>query len=174
MKKVLLLLMIAAFSASCTKTKDEIARDFIESKIKESMNDPESYEFASITPLDSVFSQFKDEPYAKEIRKEINRLDVKKGTYTLLSEDTYSNRSTFSKKQMEQFKDSVNHYQNAKSEKESEMAKLESEYTPRMEGYKTIFTFRGKNAFGAMIKNSYEITISENLDSILNMKIKEE
>lgn len=170
MKKYIYLFALLLTAASCAKTNEEIARAFIESQIKEGMNDPSSYEFVSLTPLDSVFSEFKDEPQGKEIRKEINELDIKMRAFEKLSEDTYSNRYTFTKKQMQQFKDSMNYYFEAKKEKDSYYALVESNYKPKMKGYKTTFTFRGKNAFGAIIKNSYELYLNEKLDSIVNVK----
>lgn len=171
MKKIILFALIAIAMSSCTKTKDEIAREFIESQIKEGMNDPSSYEFASMTPLDSVFSLFKNEDEAKEIRKEINHFDIKSGTFERLSEDTYSNRSVFSKQQMAEFKDSMEYYKKILAEKEAYYAEREEKYQPRMEGYKTTFSCRGKNAFGAMIKNTYEIILNENLDSIISAEM---
>lgn len=173
MKKLMILMMLAIIGASCTKTKDEIAKDFIESKIKEWMNDPSSYEFASMTPLDSVFSQFKDEKETVELE---NKISVMKGMakfFKTKSEDSFY-KKYYPKEEIEQAKDSLDYYTRKLEEKEEEMARLESGYIPRMEGYKTTFTFRGKNAFGSMIKNSYEIIISENLDSITNTRMIEE
>lgn len=172
MKKIILMALVVIVATSCTKTKDEIARDFIESQIKEGMNDPSSYEFASMTPLDSVFSEFKKENETIELEYEIRTLKRKKAVFKDKAEDPFYKRY-YPKKEIEQAKDSLDYYTQKTEEKEAKMAKLESEYIPRMVGYKTTFSCRGKNAFGAMIKNTYELIISESLDSLIKVKMVE-
>lgn len=165
--------LIAILATSCSKTKDEIAREFIESQIKEGMNDPSSYEFASMTPLDSVFSELKDEKEMIELEDEIRFLKGMTKFFRSKAEDSFYKRY-YSKKDIDQAKDSLDYYIRKSEEKEAEMAKLESEYIPMMVGYKTKFSCRGKNAFGAMIKNTYELVISESLDSLIEVRMVEQ
>lgn len=172
MKKIFLIALIAIVASSCSKTKDEIARDFIESKIKEGMNDPSSYEFASMTPLDSVLSEFKKEKEIIELEYEINVMKGMANFFKKKSEDSFYKRY-YPKKEIEQAKDSLDYYTRKSEEKDAEMTKLEAEYIPRMLGYRTTFSFRGKNAFGAIIKNTCELVISENLDSIVGIRMDE-
>lgn len=172
MKKIILMALVVIVATSCAKTKDEIARDFIESQIKDGMNDPSSYEFASMTPLDSVFSEFKNEKETIELEDEIRFLKGMTKFFRSKAEDPFYKRY-YPKKDIEQAKDSLDYYIRKSEEKETEIAKLESEYIPRMVGYKTTFSCRGKNAFGAMIKNTYELIISENLDSLIKVKMVE-
>ena len=49
-------------------------------------------------------------------------------------------------------------------------SKMDS-YIPKLKGYSTIFKFRGENAFGAIVLNSYKVIFNKDLTEIKSMEL---
>ena len=66
--KKLFITMVAVLMASlffsCEKTQEQILQEMIEARLDSTMHNPRSYEFVSMSPIDSIMSEFKDEKEA--------------------------------------------------------------------------------------------------------------
>ena len=71
MKKIsfyLIAFTLAYTFQSCEKTQEEILKEMIESRLDSTMHNPDSYEFVSMSPIDSVMSKWDDEDDAEKIK----------------------------------------------------------------------------------------------------------
>lgn len=85
MKKVLWLLVFICFF-SCSKTKQEILKNEIETKIKSGLNDPSSYEF----------ERFRVDSSMIEIQRELEKMRLKKNDTTYCKKSIIKYDGSFS------------------------------------------------------------------------------
>lgn len=78
MKKTLLLVCAIIALCSCGKSNEDKARKVIESELKTTMKDWNSYEFVEISKVDSAFTLFMDSQEGKAIRELQSALSSKK------------------------------------------------------------------------------------------------
>lgn len=140
---------------SCEKTQDEILRDMIEEKIISTLDDPDSYEFASISQTDSVMSVWENEEDAKKIKislsmneAQLKALNAKANNPNL----SYKQRLDAAEKGLPIAVkiDSLN----------TLYVKNKMSYRPYLTGYYTIFKYRCKNEFGAKVLNSAKVVLN--------------
>jgi hypothetical protein len=171
MKKFLFIATIASMVlsfASCEKTKEEQLKDMIEARLDSTMNNPDSYEFVSMTPIDSVMSKWEEEVDAEKIKLLISIYDAEVDVLNAKADNrtfSYSKRISFAEKGLKNIEkiDSL----------KDEYIKKSLEYVPFLTGFYTTFKFRGENAFGAIVLNAYKVTFNKELTEIKSMELIE-
>lgn len=140
---------------SCEKTQEEILKEMIESRLDSTMHNPDSYEFVSMSPIDSVMSKWDDEDDAKKIKlfismyeAETDALNAKADNPTL----SYNKRISLLEK-------GLKNLEKVDSLKKEYISRGLS-YTPYLTGYYTIFKYRCKNEFGAKVLNSAKVVLN--------------
>lgn len=172
MKKLLFIAVIASailsFS-SCEKTKEEQLKDMIEARLDSTMNNPDSYEFVSMTPIDSIMSKWTEEMESFLLEQKIKSLESKNKRLYAQSDMKY----LYSHKERIAFLDSVGINNNKQDSLLKVYKSKMDSYIPKLKGYSTIFKFRGENAFGAIVLNAYKVTFNKELTEIKSIELIE-
>lgn len=171
MKKLLTLIAVLAMAASffsCEKTQGEILKEMIESRLDSTMNNPDSYEFVSMTPIDSVMSEWKDEKEAVllELAITMNKSE-NKALYAKVDA-----KHTFSYQERLAFLEQIKKNNEKIDSLAVKYIDKRDSYTPHITGYYTMFKFRGQNEFGAIVLNEYKVTFNKELTEITKMETK--
>jgi hypothetical protein len=139
---------------SCSEkqpTQDEIVKKNIEELMVAQMNDPESYEFVKIELLDSVLYSDNIEFRRKHFQRELYG-----DQGTLITQEEYKTQFPilYDKRKVQELKEQI-------EKNERILFKIDSLETQlgnrkkEVASYTYIFSFRGKNSFGAKILNEY-------------------
>lgn len=163
MKKLVLLVTIASIMCSCGQSGEDKAKKLIESHLQTSMNDWSSYEFVSITPLDSVFTKFEESDYMKEHRKKMLTAMVNTG-------DIKSKLKSCEKSVESILQDSLLYFQNIEDSLMDVFNVQRESFKGDFIGYETTFSFRGNNKLGAKVLSNIIVTFDKDLTVITNVK----
>lgn len=163
MKKIVLFVITAIALFSCAKSNEEKAKALVESKLQTTMKDWASYEFIEMTHLDSVFTEFGKSDFMKEHRDKM--LPILNATA-----DIKGRLKECSQSEEKSLNDSLIYYKNIEDSLMSIYELKKKEFKGDYIGYKTIFTFRGNNSFGAKVINHIKVTFDKDITTILEMK----
>ena len=167
LKFVITTIMVASF-ASCEKTQEQLLREMIETNIIENMNNPKSYEFVSISQADSIMSKWEDEEDAQKIKIFISMYEAEnKALYAKADNPAFSYNKRIS------FVEKVGSNNKKIDSLGVEYIARKAEYVPHLTGYSIDFKFRGQNAFGAIVLNTYKVVLDETKTQIKEMKLAE-
>lgn len=167
MKKLLLFAAaILALLSSCEKTQQQILQEMIEARLDTTMNNPKSYEFVSMTPIDSVMSEFKDEKEATLIELAITMNKAENKALYAKADAKY----TFSYQERIGFLEQIGKNNEKIDSLTAKYIDKRDSYIPHITGYYTIFKFRGQNEFGAIVLNEYKVTFNKELTEIVKME----
>lgn len=163
-KIYLLTIITSIFFTSCSTepSQKEIVKNKIETKIKSAMNDPASYEFASIELIDSTTNKINFE-YTKsslEMDLEFQEKQLKSDSIK------YSQAEFESLKKI--YKDGIDKYRPKVKNTKSELDKIEkikqklaeNGELDKVVSYEYLFSFRGNNKLGAKVKNTVIVQIT--------------
>lgn len=171
MKKLLFIIAAAVLVCSfvsCEKTKEDILRELIENEVKSTMNDPKSYEFVSMSPVDSIMSNWEDEEKAKKLKIFVSMYESEnKALYAK------SDNPSFSYNKRIAFLEKVGSNNNKIDSLEREYLTSKTEYKPYSTGCYTIFKFRGNNELGVKVINSLKVVLNKELTEIKEIQIVE-
>lgn len=166
MKKILALVLLACTIVSCEKTQEDILREMIEKRLETTMHNPKSYEFVSMSPVDSIMSEFKDDKNAILIEMAIKAQNSERKILWSKVDAKYvysiNERISFTK-QIEEKNKKIDSLL-------VKYSNMQDSYVPHLTGYYTIFNFRGQNKFGALVLNSYKVIFNKELTEISEMK----
>lgn len=153
-KTFFILIAFAFIYNSCTQkepTRDEIVKNNIEEYIKPNLNDPESYEFVSLTLLDSVLFidniNFRKEMFSNRIKN----AEASLGAMTRGNEEF---PMTFSEEEMNKYKIEIENNKTIYSKIE-EVEKSMGDKVNDVASYTYVFKMRGNNKMGAKVLNDY-------------------
>lgn len=168
MNKIILLLTLAV--VSCSPSKEDLAKEKIESHLLSKMNDAKSYEFVSI---DSLQSYTKFDSLVKEIefseKMIISMKELVDSNESFINTMNRIDNSSDYVKSLHEISDNTNKdikgllskIEHSKVEIKNESLKKE------IIEYRTNINFRGKNALGALMLNSAYVRLDK------DMKVKE-
>lgn len=153
MKKLLIAGIAAIAISSCGKTNESKMRDLIESQLETTMKDYSSYEFVEMSPITEAI-----EPYSAT--KEYDML--------------YNLKNDIEHKRLEYSAKSINEELLPKLEQQIDsidklIARNKAEYKGESVGYKTKFSFRGKNSLGATILTKKVYISDKEFNKILHV-----
>lgn len=171
MKKILTLIAVLAMAASffsCEKTQEEILKEMIESRLDSTMHNPKSYEFVSMSPIDSVMSKWDDEDDAKKIKIFISMYESETDVLNAKADNT----SLSYNKRISLLEQGLKNLEKVDSLKKEYISR-DLSYTPHLTGYYTLFKFRGQNKFGAIILNEYKVIFNKELTEIKDVEVIE-
>lgn len=161
MKGQLLLLAILAFSFlfnACSKShsRDALVKKSAEVYIKEHMNDPSSYEFSDLKLIDSTLYKdnitFRRDSFRDEIKFDSDRLERQLSYRREIP-------SMYDPKDVKSLRASIE--QNKKILAEIKLIEQGlGNKVNQVAAYKYLFSCRGKNAFGALILNTYVLQVT--------------
>ena len=166
MKQIFIITFCFLVLLGCSENHNRIAQENIENHLKNVMNDPSSYEFVSMTELDTIYKV----PYYKErvldYEKFVERiglsLERKKEELKIALSDSKKGNATISqmKYQVEELQFFLD--RNIK-ELNAYRELLESSKKKDIKEIKTIFTIRENNENGVKVINKYYVSLNENL-----------
>ena len=153
---------------SCEKTQEQILREMIESRLDSAMHNPDSYEFVSMSPIDSVMSKWDEEVEAEKIKLFISMYEAETDALNAKADNTtlsYNKRISLLEKGLKNLEkvDSL----------KKEYISQGLSYTSYLTGYYTLFRFRGQNKFGATILNEYKVIFNKELTEIIDFEVIE-
>lgn len=143
MKKTLLLVCAITALCSCGKSNEDKAREVIESELKTTMKDWNSYEFVEMSKVDSAFTLFMDSQEGKAIRELQSALSLKKAEY-----EVNSRYPELYKERIQVMRDSIPIIEHMEDSLKAEYDAKEKEYKGDFIGYRTKFKYRGNNSLG--------------------------
>lgn len=151
---ILIVIAFTVIYSSCSEkepTRDEIVKNNIEEYIKPNLNDPESYEFVSLTLLDSVL-------YIDNInfRKEmfLDRVKNDEGSLGIMISGNEEFPTTFSEEEMNEYRRKIDNNKAIYSKIE-EVEKSMGDKVNEVASYTYIFQMRGNNKMGAKVLSEY-------------------
>lgn len=166
MKKLLLFASaILALLSSCEKTQQQILQEMIEARLDSTMNNPDSYEFVSMTQIDSVMSKWENEKDAEKIKIFISMYEAETDALNARADNT----SLSYNKRISLLEKGLKNLEKVDSLKNEYITKSLS-YEPYLTGYYTIFNFREQNEFGAIVLNSYKVIFNKDLTEIIKIE----
>ena len=170
MKKQITFLFLIMFVLSCSKkpTSDEIARRNIEEYLLPSLNDPESYEFVNMSPLDTIFviesaknSLTEYEKMLKEMKDYPDRIKKQEDFA-----DKFDKHKGYEKDAAEA-RANAKKFRELYAEVEGKIAEKKSEITAtkpdEISEINTKFKFRATNKMGGKILASYYVALTDSL-----------
>lgn len=167
MNKIILLLTLSVIS--CSSSKEELAKEKIEAHLLSKMNDAKSYEFVSI---DSLQSYSKFDSLVKEIEfleKIVNSMkETVESDKSFIKTISGINNDSDLIEDTQNFMDSTNkHINESLSKIEHSKFELKNKsFKKEIIEYRTNFTFRGKNALGALMLNRTYVRLDKDLNVI--------
>lgn len=143
MKKTLLLVCAITALCSCGKSNEDKAREVIESELKTTMKDWNSYEFVEMSKVDSAFTLFMDSQEGKVIRELQSALSSKKTEY-----EVNSRYPELYKERIQVMRDSIPIIEHMEDSLKNVYDTKEKEYKGNFIGYRVKFKYRGNNSLG--------------------------
>lgn len=167
LKFVITIFMVASFS-SCEKTQEQILQEMIEARLDSTMHNPQSYEFVSMSPIDSVMSKWDEEVDAEKIKLFISMYEAETDVLNAKADNTTLSYN----KRISLLERGLKNLEKVDSLKKEYISQGLS-YTPYLTGYYTLFKFRGQNKFGATILNEYKVIFNKELTEIIDFEVIE-
>jgi len=157
--------------SSCAKepTTEEKVKTAIESKLLQSLHDPESYEFVSIGKIDTIYSKVHYGEMLEQYKELVNSMN------------NYPEKIEKFMEQAKEFRNYGNQYEPDAVKSEEMAQKLQKTYDESKEGVEkyqnlydsskeneikeltTIFKCRANNKLGAKILTDYNVTLTDSL-----------
>ncbi|EKN09451.1 hypothetical protein HMPREF1076_04480 [Parabacteroides goldsteinii CL02T12C30] len=154
MKRLIYILSVVIILCSCQKSNEDKAKEIVKQHLKENLNDWNSYEPISFSPLDSVFSVMEIDPDIIAAESKLKLFDRPFSLSTSMletwKEDTVKYAKAY-KEELSNWKmlnDSVFYYK-------SIVDSLKSNYQPRFEGFIIRHKYRANNENG--VKLLYDV-----------------
>lgn len=171
MKKTMFLLLSGIMTASiligCKAKEENKLKVMIESSIKKNMNEPDSYEFVSMSQLDSIMSKWEDEKQARQIEIFISMYEAEYMALMAKADAKYS----YTVNQRIKFTEQAgNNIKKIDSLKYLNLEKR-TNYKPYVTGYTSEFKIRELNELGAKVLNTYLVTLNDSLTTIISLKL---
>lgn len=168
MKNLFIILFSVLLLTSCSKDQNKELRKILEQKFLENLDDPDSYEFVSITNLEPYTSKDSTMEYY-EIYKSIKHQSIL-DRYEKRSDFFYEVKAEFDET-WEVYKEAELSYLDAKTNMDASydtLKKILSDYEIQEKNPKHIlnkaeYKFRANNKLGAKILGSYIIYYDDNL-----------
>jgi len=172
MKRIMLMLMGFALLSSCVNepTFTDLAKDKIETKLIEVLDDPKSYEFIEIILLDSIMLQFNIDTRKKDFD---DRIISEKERLDYMKEFIKSTPWMYPPEKIKEQEDEIQRNVNIRNRIDSIEISL-GERVKEVAAYTYQFTFRAKNAFGALERVESYIQITPTLEIVNSTTNKEE
>lgn len=168
MKKILSTALCMLLFIGCSSPEKK-AQKLVQSKLKETMNDPKSYESVKFSELDSTFTSLSDDSTFNALFNKakfyLNRSEslMREADLLLSFENNYFERK---KKLMDEsglYLDSAKMFRPL-------YEKAEKNFVPQHNGWAITHTFRGNNAMGAKILNTYLFTFNKKITEITDAR----
>lgn len=168
MKKILFIALSALLLLSCSSNEKK-AQKLVQSKLKETMNDPKSYESVKFSELDSIFTTVSDDSLINSL---FNKADIylktaeslmRKADLMLSFEPDY-----FANKQS--LMDEAGRQLDSAKVFRAQYDELSAKFVPKHKGWAITHTFRGNNAMGAKILNTYLFTFDKDITEITDAR----
>jgi hypothetical protein len=178
MKKILLLLLLLPFSIFGQKktasTPLEKMKGAIKTYLYENMNDFNSYQPVSFSPIQEVQVDFSAMPESLTLTKQMVTLMRKAKPYTDQMEylkKLWGEKSIENNKEYLSNVDSAKKYRGLADSIKSIAENKIRLYNSLETEYKVTHKFRGKNTFGAYILNNYEFTFNHSyqITNVINL-----
>lgn len=168
--KKLFITMVAVIMASlffsCEKTQEQILQEMIEARLDSTMHNPRSYEFVSMSPIDSIMSEFKDEKEAVLLELAISMNKAENKALYAKADAKY----TFSYQERIGFLEQIKENNDKIDSLTAKYIDKRDSYVPHITGYYSNFKFRGQNEFGAIVLNEYKVLFNKELSEITDMQ----
>ncbi len=166
MRQIFIITVCFLAFLGCSKNHKRIAQENIENHLKTVMNDPSSYEFVTMTKLDTIYKV----PYYKERVKDYEKfverigfsLERKKEALKITLSDSKKGNATISQMKY-QVEESQKFLDRNVKELYAYKELLESSNKEDIKEVKTIFTIRENNENGVKVINKYYVSLNENL-----------
>lgn len=153
-------LTLVLLICSCSKSKDQKAKDLIVDHLKISMNDYNSYQSIDFSKLDSTVTTYMSSQSAKEKVSIVN--SIKDSVEELQRQLLYS-EDIDKRRHIIKLLDSS-------SAILTTMQKENNYFKPQFNGYAMSHSFRGKNSFGALVLNVDTFYFDKTLSKIVAIK----
>ncbi|SDF24043.1 hypothetical protein SAMN05421636_1272 [Pricia antarctica] len=166
MNRKIVYLFFLILLLGCSKNPNQIAQENIEKHLKSIINDPSSYEFVSMTELDTIYKI----PYYKERVLDYERfvkriglaLERKKEELGTALSDQKKGEATI-KDLKYQVEESQNFLDKNIKELQAYEKLLESSKEKDIKEIKTVLTIRENNKQGVKVLNKYYVSLNNNL-----------
>ena len=163
MKKITILIVAVTLLVSCSNPEKK-AQKLIEKELQTSLNDPKSYESVNFGSLDSVFTspsrdidyigyKSKYDVYTNAYEEQMAKVKL----YSGLS--IYYDETKFALEMAQIYLDTVEVVS-------AKMIEISTNFVYEFDGWKMKHTFRGKNAFGAVIVSSMMFYFDKELTKV--------
>lgn len=163
MKKVLLLILAIIALTGC-KSKEDKAKELIESQLKSTMNDWSSYEFVKMSKMDSTFTSYIYTTEYENLIEKISNFELKKTDLTVCSDYPV----LYGKARCKEMQDSVPILEDLINKTKEKIENNKKSFNSEFNGYKVEFTFRGNNSLGAKVLNSTIYLFDKDLTKIVD------
>jgi hypothetical protein len=147
--------------ASCSKSKEDIAKSLIKENLKTTLNDFNSYEPVEFGKLDTSFSKldlFNEEMELKKLNDKVDEIALNKYDLDRTIKDIQAD------------KESLILIQKANDSISKLIENKKKNFKPQLAGFKMKHTLRAKNALGATILQTYTFYFSEDLTKVYNVE----
>ena len=167
MKKLVVMLVLAAFIAGCSPSDEGKAKKLIQEYLKEGLNNPKSYESISFSALDSVFTDvYFDKMYLAlddsvnmyKMRAELKMDLVETARIYRFFDDARAHLA-----EAEILLDKMRYF----SEKRIDYIRG---FVSEFSGWKMKHEFRATNAMNALIKSTYVFNFNKDVTEIKNVE----
>lgn len=146
------LIAAIAFLSSCGTSNDDKAKSLIESSVKQSMHNPDSYQFVEMSPLVDAVEPYKATKEYETLYNKVNDLE-----HAILE---YSAKG-INESEIPGLKIQVDSLNNV-------IKGNEKSHKGEFVGYKTTFVFSGTNKLGVTVKAKKMFILDKELKTILH------
>lgn len=167
MKKIIFIILSAIFLIACS-SPEKNAQKLIKNSLMESMNDPKSYESVKFSELDSVFTVYYEDPVYVSLNNKIDNIDIvfkatDEARRSLLQINPFDKKIDVYMEELKIMSDSIKSHSN-------ELLEFLDNFTPEFNGWFMTHTFRGNNAMGAKVLNSYRFIFDKDITEIRDVQ----
>ncbi len=168
MKKIMFFTLSAMLLIACSSPEKD-AQKLIKSSLMETMNDPKSYESVKFSELDSIFTSVETDSALnvlfRNARRQLDKSEslMRESNRILSFEPNYVERK---KKLMDEAKLYLDSAETFRTSYEKAVAN----FVPQHKGWVMGHTFRGNNAMGAKILNTYLFTFNKEITEITDVR----
>ena len=164
MRRTIVIITVAATTLfSCTNPEKK-AQKLIKQQLKETLNDPKSYEAVNFGKLDSAFTL---------IKENLDYIEANAGyevySQSTLDKSNYEYFDSYKLKYVVDF-DLWNAEIDTAKKYLAILEKMESEFIPEFKGWSMTHKLRAKNAMGAVILNEYIFYFDKDITKIINVE----
>lgn len=164
---MLTMALMGCSGSSQEKTENTVenkAKSIIEDKLKKNMNDWDSYEFVEMSKLDSTYTSFSHTDTYKLLRNKKTAIENKISDFKINSDYPL----VYGRKRCKAMKDSIGILENNLNVISDSISYLDSSFKKEHDGWVCVFTYRGKNGFGAMTIGKTRFFLNKDLSEIVH------